>query len=242
MYYAKMYILGKTNAIDQIEKRYAKAEYKAEYNNNEILRYKSTDDGVWLDREWIDDYLKEYGELGILTKADITALKDLRQKAFYITGIEEEKVLKEVYHAIDSGLRSGQFASDIIANIENTIKEYGNKYALTIARTNSSDAYNTAQANLFMSDNVRPYIEAYMFSAIMDDNTTDICRGLDGQIIRQGDPDFKKYLPPLHFNCRSELVPIFINESENEDSYFYGYKDNMKPIDKSIQPSEGFGG
>ncbi|GAH83899.1 unnamed protein product, partial [marine sediment metagenome] len=41
---------------------------------------------------------------------------------------------------------------------------------------------------------------------------TEVCEALDGQVFEQGDPDIARFTPPLHFDCRSTLVPITIYE------------------------------
>ena len=52
------------------------------------------------------------------------------------------------------------------------------------------------------------FVTGMMFSAIMDDRTTDVCATLDGQFFEMGDPDLARVTGPLHYNCCSTLVPI----------------------------------
>jgi SPP1 gp7 family putative phage head morphogenesis protein len=239
-YLAKMYLLGKANAIDQNKARIKKARPQA--FTRMYFSIDETDDGIdWLDREWIDNYLKEYGDLGTLTAADKSYLKQLRDKAFFLTGSEEAEMLK-VFHIIDGGLKDGLMARDIISAIESQLADQRQQYALTIARTNGAEAYNTANMNLYMSDDVRPGIEAFMFAAIMDEVTTEICAAQDGRVIYKDDPELARYTPPLHFNCRSTLIPIFIGENGDEESFFHNYQDNNDEIDHGVRPAEGFGG
>lgn len=47
-------------------------------------------------------------------------------------------------------------------------------------------------------------VAAYQYSAIMDERTSDICSGLHNTIFKAGDEP----IPPMHFNCRSVLIPI----------------------------------
>ena len=198
-YLAKMYLLGKANAIEQSRTRLKKARPQA--FTKKYFTIDETDDGIdWLDRTWIDNYLKEYGELGTLTDEDKQYLKSLRDKAFFITGEEETRILK-TFHILDDGLNSGLMARDIIAAIETELSDNIQQYALTIARTNGNDAYNTAGMNLYMSDNVRPGVEAFLFSAIIDSQTTEICEAQNGKVIYKDDPELANYTPPLHFNA-----------------------------------------
>jgi hypothetical protein len=49
-------------------------------------------------------------------------------------------------------------------------------------------------------------VDGVQFSAHIDDRTTDICEMLNGTIWALGDPDIQ--VPPIHFNCRSRVVPV----------------------------------
>ena len=58
-------------------------------------------------------------------------------------------------------------------------------------------------------------IISHTFVAVDDDATTELCSELDGSTFDPKDPDFKKYTPPLHFNCRSFMQ---VNTSETRDN------------------------
>jgi len=55
-------------------------------------------------------------------------------------------------------------------------------------------------------------IQAYQFIAVDDGNTTDICRWLNGHIYSVGGIALSQVRPPLHFNCRSFMRPIYADE------------------------------
>lgn len=240
LYYAKLYFTGKRDALEEVE-RSGKVEFKKDNFQVENIEEE------WLDRAWIEKYLKKYGDLADLTQADKLYLKELRQRAFYITGVEEEKILKTVKGNIMTGLRNGEATFSIIDKIKTQLDEDRQKYALTIARTNASDSYNTGRMNTFMSEDIDPYIEAYMYSAIMDGETTDFCREHNGQIIYKSDPNFLRINPPNHYNCRSILIPVFVGDKDIKGSYFYDYESKFDDWGKGVsdkgkvQPA-GFGG
>lgn len=51
---------------------------------------------------------------------------------------------------------------------------------------------------------------AFLYKAVMDSRTSDICRDLNGKIIPLADKmRLARYLPPQHANCRSVLIPNF---------------------------------
>jgi len=55
-------------------------------------------------------------------------------------------------------------------------------------------------------------IQAYQFVAVDDGQTTDICRWLNGHIYSVGGAMLSQVQPPLHYNCRSFMRPIYADE------------------------------
>lgn len=99
---------------------------------------------------------------------------------------------------------------------------------LTSARSTLQTLGITGAVNLGRSSIFERYPEkvyAFQYSAILDDRTTEICRSLDGRIVRPGSPEFYKYSPPRHFNCRSIWVEILQDET---------FKPNITGIPSSI--------
>ena len=134
--------------------------------------------------------------------------KSLRQM---MIDIEKDSKLLEVLPATDAGGR----AVNVPARLEN------------IVRTNTSGALNMGRTNLFNREEYKGFIEAFEYSAILDDRTTDICESLDGRIKK----DWGSYTPPNHFQCRSILVPVTIlDEWDGKES----------KIPSSVEPLEGF--
>ena len=50
------------------------------------------------------------------------------------------------------------------------------------------------------------------YSAILDRRTSEVCRSLDGLVVKPGSADFYNYSPPRHYNCRSIWVEILVDE------------------------------
>ena len=234
-YYAKLYLLGKINAITQIKKRHVKALANFTKGKYQTFTIDETNDDInWLDRAWIDSLLKPYGDMGVLSADDNQYLKNLREKAFYVTG-ETDDNIKEIFNILDDGLKSSKLPRDIIAEIEQQLSDDRKQYATTIARTNAADAYSRGEMNLYKSPDVAKTIEAYLYSAILDDDVCETCAALDNKVIQP--EDMEEYIGPLHYNCRCTLIPIFVGEDEIEGDYFSGWKDDdskFEDVDKNI--------
>lgn len=242
-YYSKLYLNGLREAKREADPRMKRATEAAKLQSVE----EELDDAgdTWLSKEWIDNYLAKYGIN--LSKKDKDYLNILRDRAYFITGQTESRVVKDIFEKMSEGFRAGMMGDQIIQGIRDALKEDRKQYATTIARTNQSDAYNSGRMNYFLRPEVDQLIEAYQYSAILDDQTTDFCAAHNGQIILKTDPEFGRIVPPNHYNCRSTLIPIFIGENELPGDYFYGYQDDMQTWGTGVpkderKPADGFGG
>jgi SPP1 gp7 family putative phage head morphogenesis protein len=224
-YFAKNYFESKRIAVEDIGPRMKKQGIEMKFEDheadNEFCKLQFGDE--WINREWIDAYLKEAG--GSLSKEDVVALENMKAQAFEITGNIESEIVKNAWFQIDQGIKNGWTTRQVVDKMADLVREKGLSTATTIARTNATSYFNNARQNLFMSDEVRPDVETFMYSAVMDDATTAFCRAHDGQVIKSSDSNFGFIQPPNHFNCRSTLEPIFRGESEDKDSFFYQWED-----------------
>lgn len=79
------------------------------------------------------------------------------------------------------------------------------------SRTKITEVMNKGRLEFFEATKA---VAGYQYSAILDDRTSDICAGLHGKIFKAG----TEPMAPLHFNCRSVLVPITIYEEFEPDT------------------------
>jgi SPP1 gp7 family putative phage head morphogenesis protein len=79
---------------------------------------------------------------------------------------------------------------------------------------------NMAARYLEMMDDadIAPY---WRLNAIIDDGTTVICRSLDGKVFDKRDQNSWKFLPPLHWKCRTDAEDIF-DDYDGEITSFDG--------------------
>ena len=81
-------------------------------------------------------------------------------------------------------------------------------------RTPIIEAYN--QGRLAIGDAADDYVIGYEYSALLDTRTTEICLANDGLLIRKDDPRLIKLTPPVHYQCRSLLVYVTIDDTPVE--------------------------
>lgn len=80
----------------------------------------------------------------------------------------------------------------------------------------ASATINDARETFLFDDQVKDELDALMFCN--DDPVTDICIDLsnngEGQIFDMNDPEVFRFTPPLHFNCKSYLVPVLKGDAD----------------------------
>ena len=156
------------------------------------------------------------------------ALAYLERKAFYLAGAEKDFILKNVKAILYDAMKTGAAQADVMYNLENFFEAYKVEQMLpsgemaavdeipgrieTIIRTNFNDAYNQGRLAMFQDEDVKDFIVAYQYSAIMDDRTTELCAALDGLIYKTNNPIWNKITPPNHFGERSILIPVLSDE------------------------------
>lgn len=90
----------------------------------------------------------------------------------------------------------------------------GERYrALRFARTFTADVAVTTELNRYQEHG----LEYVQFEAKIDDRTSDQCRTLHGTVMRTDSAETKRLRPPLHHNCRSDLIPVAITTEIPED-------------------------
>lgn len=155
-------------------------------------------------------------------------LRILEAESFKVTGDYSTEITKRARNIIMQGIKDGVAESQIVTLLRDELDSYTETWLSTVIRTKTTEIYNDARKSFWDSDPIaKQVIEAYQFSAILDDRTTDVCRELDGQIFDKGD-FLDKITPPLHFNCRSLLVPV---------TRFEPYKDDPDYVKPGDEPS-----
>jgi SPP1 gp7 family putative phage head morphogenesis protein len=163
-----------------------------------------------------------------LPDADLDdALAYLRAKAFYVSGVTDQKVLTDVRQALLQGVSNGETLDEIMGRIREIFKPYVEESRdaagvllepsrlETIVRTNLTDVYN--QGRMVQGAQAEEYLEGWQYSAILDSRTTEVCKHMDGKVFLADDKRAMALRPPRHFNCRSLMVPIVVGETINED-------------------------
>jgi len=162
---------------------------------------------------------------------DISSATQKKIQAILAEGIKVSKTAEEVKREIYKALEAdGMLTEDAVVEAlgASTVKNASARIDTAI-RTTSFEAINEARYNFFSDPELNGFVEALEYSAIMDDRTTEICSQLDGQTYGVDDEVWSTFRPPNHFNCRSLLIPVTINDT---------WTPGEQP---TVNPQKGFG-
>jgi SPP1 gp7 family putative phage head morphogenesis protein len=156
-------------------------------------------------------------------------LKTLEEEDYNFIKDWEYALTKKARGEIIAAVKDGKPISAVL----DVVATEGAKEAFTAieryARTKFTEVMNKGRLEYFKSTGV---IAAYQYSAVLDGQTSDVCSGLHGKVFKAG----SEPVPPMHFNCRSLLVPITSFEEWKADE-----KVGSKGIDDFIDEHKGKG-
>lgn len=136
--------------------------------------------------------------------------REARRRAFRVAGVTRLDVVTSVWRAIERALAEGwsleQFqeavADDLLREWAGTTLNPAQRLE-TIFRANTQAAYQAGRYAQMTDPDVlsaRPY---WMYDALLDARTTELCRSLHGTILPADHPWWRSRYPPNHFGCRS---------------------------------------
>jgi SPP1 gp7 family putative phage head morphogenesis protein len=127
------------------------------------------------------------------------------------------------------GKISDTTASVAVSTVNESVSKISKKIVADAETMAISMAVNMGRTSIFERYPEKVY--AMQYSAILDRRTTDICRSLDGRVVKPGSPEFYNYAPPRHYRCRSVWVEILNDEQFKPD---IGGVPKSIPADSSI--------
>lgn len=157
-------------------------------------------------------------------------LEFLEQETFKYIGDWEYMITRKTKDELVRAIKDGKPLSEVVSVMDNEGNDMSEASLERFARTKGTEVYNRGRVAYFESTGI---VSAYQFAAILDDRTSDICDGLNGCIFEKEDAP----VPPMHFNCRSMLVPITQFETYEADKE----ANNGQDIDKFIEDNIGKG-
>ena len=159
------------------------------------------------------------------TKSDPEVIEYLKTRQFILSKKTVDRLHGDLKLNLLEGIRAGDSIKELMKRIEPIFDRMKNYELERLARTETINAMNVGRLNAYEKSGVVKYVQ---WKAHKDARTSDICRRLDGQIIRLGEELFTDPVtgeqfrnPPAHPNCRSTIIPL---RKLPEITYNSGYR------------------
>lgn len=117
------------------------------------------------------------------------------------------KKVREVWEEESHGFRTGKTTKETLTERIQKASKASYSRAKMIVETETTRYYNAARKSVYDTSND---VTHYLFIAIRDARTTKWCKTRDGLVYEKGSDYLRKETPPIHWNCRSEIVPLSI--------------------------------
>lgn len=212
---------AEVKTITDKEKKRILAEIKAALAANDAVALKQ------IEAEFKGELAKQYSQIskdifetGKKTASDEMGVKvpgtDKDVSGMYRAQSEhmENKIAADITNtAIDEAfyqLQKGVSTAAILKQIEKALDQKIDKLIRATTSAAVGGAFNTWRIAVYETYPEKVY--AFQYTAVLDNRTTNICKSLNGRVIAKDDPDFYRFAPPLHTNCRSFWVEILENE------------------------------
>jgi SPP1 gp7 family putative phage head morphogenesis protein len=136
------------------------------------------------------------------------ALNYYKDYSLFLTGVIEEDLLKKAKQTIISSIENGLSIEDTKSFLGNIFRDFEGARLENIARTEMNKAFTGGRIDAFTAPEMEGFIVAVEFTAILDSRTTEICGERHGLVFKIDDEWLKANTPPLHYQCRSTLLPV----------------------------------
>ena len=161
-----------------------------------------------------------------------------KSRAFYVSRLAELEAVGRVKQYLVENLKDKTSFQNFVKNLDKDEllkkagwEKDGGWYWETVYRTNTMSAFNAGRAEAF--EEYEP--EFLEFIGIEDFRQTPVCAARSGIVKKRTDPFWKKNFPPLHFNCRSTVRPVYA-----EEAAAFGIKESAD-VSLPDAPAKGFG-
>lgn len=177
-------------------------------SRNDIYKFKRDIDKA-LKEAFLKGHNKAQKEVGRNLAVNSEKLDFLSTYTFDLINGLTEDMKNKLKQILRRGLIENRDLSFISKEISKALEVSLNR-AKTIARTETNRIANNGRLEAYISGGV----EKIKWVSSIDNRTTDICRELNGQVVKIGE-NFKLKngeeisSPPAHINCRSTIVPVF---------------------------------
>lgn len=186
---------------------------------------------VSADVERFDEALEWFLQRTILTDEERRAIPaGARTNAFWVAGSLQADQVQRVFDSLEKAIEQGEPFEEWRKRVRKELAS--DAHAETVFRNATQGAYNAGRWAQMTEPSVSKFRPFWMYDAIRDSRTTELCQGLNGTILPHDHPWWDTHIPPLHHRCRSSIRNLRRSEAERR---------GVTPQPPDAPPQEGFG-
>jgi hypothetical protein len=137
-------------------------------------------------------------------------LSDWLNKLVDVAAVAEDEVQGLFARARAAAARIVQrITAPLLARVGNAPAIVAQKSETPFAAPTLVRAYESGRDRGWRTPQVQEKLWGLRYSAILDNVTTPICRGLNDTVLPLDDPFWDQWKPPLHWGCRSMVIEVF---------------------------------
>lgn len=169
---------------------------------------------------------------------------EAKNQAFSTALNYSNNTLTSIAESLDKALREGKTVYEWKQDFGKILDQFGydpkavSPFRLNLLfRQNTINALTQGRYAEMFADDAQMKAPAWRFVAIHDKRTDDPCLKLDGAVFLKGDVVGRRFLPPLHFQCRciAQSVPASVLKKEGIE-----ISNAEDFLSKGITPDPGF--
>lgn len=137
--------------------------------------------------------------------------RKLKLNADLLTDAQIQSIVDAVNFGYFHNYDSTDSMDQLEADLQDAVNEFLDGTSLDAGSVlTASTTVSTSRDTFFDDPAVQEQLDALQF--LNGDPVTEICTELDGTIFAANDPDRFRFTPPLHWNCKSYIVPILAGD------------------------------
>lgn len=152
------------------------------------------------------------GVVGKFDATDLELLTELRSNIYMFSAAKTYQQVKEMSSLLIDENGTLRTYNEWVKDARQVFDTYNETWLKTEFDTSIGQAQNAVKWNNIQKQaDVLPLL---VYDAVIDKNTSDICRPLDGLVAPVNDPVWKKIMPLNHFNCRCMVKQLSAEEGK----------------------------
>ncbi|MBT9144610.1 MAG: hypothetical protein DDT42_00452 [candidate division WS2 bacterium] len=213
-------IVEQTNALVGDIDRYIKAgnlHKLYEINVRYRGRYRETLKSILRD-------LAEFGNSQVAKEAKLEAVPISRAlgqwltiKADTVADLHATRMRARGMLTVLNSLAAGKTEKAALFDVRKGIEKWASRELTATVGIAVGESINKGRANIV--ENFREEFQGAQFSAILDDLICPLCEELDMMVVNLDDPDYERFTPLIHWNCRCIWAYIRVEEKDVEFNF-----------------------